>query len=72
MIVHGMRLEDGDLVRLICDTGRVVYGVVEYASTGHVRVRWEDGQVGLLYPGPTAVATIMRLQLVERRRAGGE
>lgn len=39
-------LSEGDRVELIQLS---CLGTVEHADAGHVRVRWDDGTVGLLY-----------------------
>lgn len=64
-----MNLDIGDRVEHILCTSSV-NGTVEHAGKGHVRVRWDDGTVGLLYDDQSMVCQarhLIKLRPIKKR-----
>lgn len=55
----GKRVE---LIQLSC------FGTVEHCDAGHVRVRWDDGRVGLLYFDESMVPNARYLRCVPKEK----
>ena len=56
-----MHLKPGDRVEHVKSRLLSAPGTVEYVDDTHVRVRWDDGQIGLLYRDDHATARVRDL-----------
>lgn len=62
------KFEIGDRVEHILCSAPASYGTIEYVADDHVRVRYDDGKIGLLFNGGTTFAQIKHLQKLVNKK----